>query len=37
MKYITTNAKGVTTIPFYRLGVPASAFPLFQILEALRR
>ena len=37
MNYITTNAKGVTTIPFHRVGVPASAFPLFQLLEALRR
>jgi hypothetical protein len=35
MRYITTNANGVTTIPFFRVGVSAHEFPLFQLLIAL--
>lgn len=35
MRCITTNAKGVSTIPFFRVGVAEHSFPLFQILVAL--
>lgn len=35
MKYITCNAKGVCTIPFFRLDVSEAQFPLYQLLVAL--
>jgi hypothetical protein len=35
MKYITLNAKGVATIPFFRVGVWEGSFPTFQLLVLL--
>lgn len=35
MEYITVNAKGTCTVPFFRVGVSAHSFPLYQILVAL--
>ena len=34
MNFVWTNARTVT-MPLFRVGVPAAAFPLFQVLTAL--